>query len=175
MVVGLCEESVSAASSCGRNRPAFNSPADAVSFPPLWPAGSKLPGAVHPRSHLRFGPNRALCDLPQIILAAYFLSQSFGDCLPEEGDPVPGACTLKANSALMIVLSLATSSAYFGCTHASYQTSAANLHSETSRGNCHSKLVCRQSRANPTHRRALARDERARRPSPVVRPGRQCE
>ncbi len=41
---------------------------------------------------------------------------------------MPGACTLKANSALMIVLSLATSAAYFGCTHASYQTSAANLH-----------------------------------------------
>ena len=70
------------------------------------------------RSDWRVGPNRALCDLPQIILTAYFLSQSFGDCLPEEGDPVPGACTLKANSALMIVLSLATSSAYFGCTHA---------------------------------------------------------
>jgi len=85
------------------------------------------------RSHWRVGPNRALCDLPQIILAAYFLSKSFGDCLPEKGVPVPGECKptanflievrfnnceLTANSALMIVLSLATSAAYFGCTHA---------------------------------------------------------
>jgi hypothetical protein len=85
------------------------------------------------RSDWRVGPNRALCDLPQIILAAYFLSKSFGDCLPEKGVPVPGECKptanflievrfnnceLTANSALMIVLSLATSAAYFGCTHA---------------------------------------------------------
>ena len=70
------------------------------------------------RSHWRVGPNRALCDLPQIILAAYFLSKSFGDCLPEEGVPVKyGACKLTASSALTIVLSLATSAAYFGCTH----------------------------------------------------------
>ena len=97
----------------------------------MWPAGSKLPGAVHPRSHLRFGPNRALCDLPQIILAAYFLSKSFADCLPEEGVPVKyGACKLTGSSALMIVLSLATSAAYFGCTHATkrpLQTSIRNL------------------------------------------------
>jgi hypothetical protein len=42
---------------------------------------------------------------------------SFRDCLPEEGVPVPGVCQLNYKSALMIVLSLATSAAYFGCTH----------------------------------------------------------
>jgi hypothetical protein len=120
------------------------------------------------RSDWRVGPNRALCDLPQIILAAYFLSKSFGDCLPEKGVPVPGECKptanflievrfnnceLTANSALMIVLSLATSAAYFGCTHRNVRCKL----------DVPSKLVClcRQSRANPAHRRALARGERA--------------
>ena len=46
---------------------------------------------------------------------------SFGDCLPEEEVPGLGVkltnCKLTAKSALMIVLSLATSAAYFGCTH----------------------------------------------------------
>ncbi len=59
--------------------------------------------------------------MPQIVLAAYFLSMSFGDCLPEEGVTGPGVkltnCKLTAKSALMIVLSLATSAAYFGCTN----------------------------------------------------------
>jgi hypothetical protein len=67
---------------------------------------------------VRVGPNRALCDLPQLILAAYFLSKSFGDCLPEEAANEILACKLTAKSAFMIVLSLATSAAYFGCTHA---------------------------------------------------------
>ncbi len=93
--------------------------ADAMTFPPSWP-----PGASQRCWHV--GPNRALCDLPQTVLAAYFLSKSFGDCLvdcpPEEGIRVPGVCKLtncklNADSALMIVLSLATSAAYFGCTH----------------------------------------------------------
>jgi hypothetical protein len=51
------------------------------------------------------------------MLTTYFLSQSFGDCLPSEGPP-PGIrkCMLTAKSALMVVLSLVTSSVYFGCT-----------------------------------------------------------
>ncbi len=185
MVVGLCEESVS----CGRNRPARYSPADAVRFPPLWPVGRRMqPAPDIARSHWPVGPNRALCDLPQIILAAYFLSKSFGDCLPEEGVPVPGVCKLTTNfliearfnnckltakSALMILLSLATSAAYFGCTHATnlkrpLQTSVRDVSLK-----CRTKLVClcRQSRANPAHRRTLARGERARRASSTVQPG----
>jgi hypothetical protein len=53
-----------------------------------------------------------------MFLKAYFLSKSFGDCLPEEGVPVKyGACKLTGSSAFMTVLSLATSAALFGCTH----------------------------------------------------------
>ena len=79
---------------------------------------------------MRVSPNRALCDLPQIILAAYFLSMSFRDCLPQPTCrsmeaacqqqyflKLTATCKLNADSALMIVLSLATSAAYFGCTH----------------------------------------------------------
>jgi hypothetical protein len=85
-----------------------------MTFPPLWPPKASQP--------CRVSPNRALCDLPQIILAAYFLSKSFGDCLPEEGVPGRGVCKLAnckltSKSALMIILSLATSAAYFGCTN----------------------------------------------------------
>ena len=59
-------------------------------------------------------------------------------------------CKLTANSALMILLSLATSAAYFGCTHATkrplqllFETFRGNLHSKgpVSR-NRDSKLVC---------------------------------
>jgi hypothetical protein len=99
---------------------------------------------------------------------------SFGDCLPEEEVPGPGVkltnCKLTAKSALMIVLSLATSAAYFGCKHGhvrwklpfkcSIETSIRQF-----------RWLCRQSRPDPAHRRALARGEGARRPSPVVRPG----
>ena len=132
MVVALCEESVSPPS-CGRSRPSCYSSVDRVTFPPLWPPGSSQPWRVC--------SNRALCDLPQIILAAYFLSRSFGDCLPEEGVPGPRVehanCKLTSKSALMIILSLATSAAYFGCTHGKVRW---NLPFDTSHRNGHSTM-----------------------------------
>jgi hypothetical protein len=95
---------------------------------------------MHCRSHLRdrrehrsrgrVGPNRALFDLPQTIFQAYFLSMSFRDCLPQptclsmEAEcqqqyflKLTATCKLNADSALMILLSLATSTAFLGCTH----------------------------------------------------------
>ncbi len=104
---------------------------------------------------------------------------SFGDCLPEEGVPGRGVCKLTnckltAKSALMVVLSLATSAAYFGCKHGhvrwklpfkcSIETSIRQF-----------RWLCRQSRPDPAHRRALARGKRARRPPPVVRSGWQYQ
>ncbi len=70
------------------------------------------------RAHLRADrPYRALWDLPQIILTTYFLSCSFGDCLPEEGVALGmDKCKLTPKSALTVVLSLVTSAVYFGCT-----------------------------------------------------------
>jgi hypothetical protein len=75
---------------------------------------------------------------------------SFGDCLPEEGVPGPKVkltnCKLTAKSALMIVLSLATSAAYFGCKHGivrwklPFDTSHRTVHSTNAVG-CADKVV----------------------------------
>jgi hypothetical protein len=59
-----------------------------------------------------------------MILAAFFLQHSFGDCLVADVESVPATeiklrlmqrCLLKETDALMVVLSLMTSAVYFGC------------------------------------------------------------
>ena len=99
---------------------------------------------------MRVSPNRALFDLPQTIFQAYFLSKSFGDCLAQNTClsmeaacqqqyflKLTATCKLNADSALMIILSLATSAAYFGCTHGKVRW---NLPFDTSHRNGHSTM-----------------------------------
>ena len=70
------------------------------------------------------GQPRTLRDLPQIVLAAYFLKRSFGDCLiANKSVPVAEIlsvvqnCQLTENAAFMVVMSLMTSAVYLGCAH----------------------------------------------------------
>ena len=76
------------------------------------------------RANYCVGRSRTLRDLPQIVLAAYFLKRSFGDCLVANKSVPVGEimsvvqnCQLTENAAFMVVMSLMTSAVYLGCAH----------------------------------------------------------
>ncbi len=119
---------------------------------------------------LDLGQTRTLRDLPQIVLAAYFLKRSFGDCLVANKSVPVGEimsvvqnCQLTENAAFMVVMSLMTSAVYLGCAHRTvcslFGPKLSYFRTPALSGSM-GVWGCRQDRANPARRRPLAREKR---------------